>query len=159
MSAACLSSLVLGSFMCFLVLMCRRFGRDPGMSPTHYILVPTDDFSVYTDNIAPPIASCLGDLVTLTFLGLVSALLIRVINTPIPLVLGVIVLLLALTCATFTLRNPLVKPLIRQGWSPLFGAMVISSGTGIVLDLFVNRYQGFALLAIAISGQLFDVLW
>jgi solute carrier family 41 len=31
MSAACLSSLILGSFMCGLIILCRRFGRDPGM--------------------------------------------------------------------------------------------------------------------------------
>jgi solute carrier family 41 len=30
---------------------------------------------------------------------------------------------------------------------------VISSGTGIVLDMFVSRYEGFALLAIVISGM------
>jgi hypothetical protein len=30
MLAACLSSLLLGSFMCGLVVVCRRFGLDPG---------------------------------------------------------------------------------------------------------------------------------
>jgi solute carrier family 41 len=105
------------------------------------------------DNIAPPVAGCLGDLVTLSFLGAVSAVLILVIDTPIPLVLGVLVVTSALICARFTLRNPAVKGLIKEGWSPLFGAMVISSGTGIVLDLFVNRYEDFALLAVVISGS------
>lgn len=31
--------------------------------------------------------------------------------------------------------------------------MVISSGTGIVLDMFVSKYEGFAILAIVISGS------
>lgn len=31
--------------------------------------------------------------------------------------------------------------------------MIISSGTGIILDMFVSRYEGFALLAVAISGS------
>lgn len=31
MTAACLSSLLLGSFMCMLILLCRKFGRDPGV--------------------------------------------------------------------------------------------------------------------------------
>lgn len=105
-----------------------------------------------SDNIAPPVASCLGDLVTLSFVGLVSSLLIRVIDTPVPLILSILVVLSAFTCATFTLRNPAVKHLIKEGWSPLFGAMVISCGTGIVLDLFVNRYEDFALFAVVISG-------
>lgn len=133
MTAACLSSLLLGSFMCFLVVLCRRFGRDP-------------------DNIAPPIASCLGDLVTLILLGLVSSALIISLHTPIPFTLAIIVVLSALSCGMFTRRNPHVAPLLTQGWTPLFGAMVISSGTGIVLDLFVSRYDGFALLAVVISG-------
>ncbi len=30
MSAACLSAALLGSFMCFLVVLCRKTGRDPG---------------------------------------------------------------------------------------------------------------------------------
>jgi len=30
--------------------------------------------------------------------------------------------------------------------------MVISSGTGVVLDMFVSRYEGFPLLAVVISG-------
>lgn len=32
MSAACLSSVLLGSFMCGLVVACRKLGFDPGMS-------------------------------------------------------------------------------------------------------------------------------
>ncbi|KAJ7491040.1 Mg transporter [Mycena latifolia] len=133
MTAACLSSLLLGSFMCGLVVLCRRFGRDP-------------------DNIAPPIASCLGDLVTLILLGLVSSVLVIFLRTPIPFTLAILVVLSALSCGMFTRRNPHVAPLLTQGWAPLFGAMVISSGTGIVLDLFVSRYDGFALLAVVISG-------
>ncbi|KAJ6630275.1 hypothetical protein B0H10DRAFT_1983851 [Mycena sp. CBHHK59/15] len=133
MTAACLSSLILGSFMCGLVVLCRRFGRDP-------------------DNIAPPIASCLGDLVTLILLGMVSSILVMFLHTPIPFTVGLLVCLSAVSCGIFTRRNAQVRQLITQGWSPLFGAMVISSATGIVLDLFVSRYEGFALLAVVISG-------
>jgi solute carrier family 41 len=52
-----------------------------------------------------------------------------------------------------TRRNLHVRELLTHGWSPLLGAMIISSGTGIVLDLFVSRYKGFALLAVVISGK------
>jgi solute carrier family 41 len=157
MTAACLSSLFLGSLMCCIVLLCRRFGRDPGRLCTPPPIPPSDQiilFPRHADNIAPPIASCLGDLITLSFVGLVSTLLIPVINTPIPSVLGVVVILSAVACLTFTLRNPLVRHLLREGWSPLFGAMVIEVATGIVLDLFVHRYEGFAILAVAISSAL-----
>ncbi|RDB19190.1 Solute carrier family 41 member 1 [Hypsizygus marmoreus] len=133
MTSACLSSIVLGSFMCTLIVLCRRYGRDP-------------------DNIAPPIASCLGDLVTLCFIGITSTLLIRVIHTPIPFILASLIVLFAVVCFAYTVRNDHVRPLLTQGWTPLFGAMVISSATGIVLDRFVSRYEGFALLAVVISG-------
>ncbi|KAF9464530.1 solute carrier family 41 member 1 [Collybia nuda] len=133
MTAACLSSITLGSFMCMLIVLCRKFGRDP-------------------DNIAPPVASCLGDLVTLCFIGLISTILIRVIDTPIPFILAILIVVGASFCFIFTIRNHHVRPLLTQGWTPLFGAMIISSGTGIVLDRFVSRYEGFALLAVVISG-------
>lgn len=133
MSAACLSSVFLGSFMCTLVVLCRRFGLDP-------------------DNIAPPIASCLGDLVTLSLLGAVSALYIHFVDTPLPFLMIIVLFVAAAGWAALTRRNLYVKDLIFEGWSPLFIAMVISCGTGIVLDLFVSRYEGFAILAVVISG-------
>ncbi|KAI0255234.1 Mg transporter [Lactifluus subvellereus] len=133
MSAACLSAILLGSFMCFLVVLCRKLGRDP-------------------DNIAPPIASCLGDLVTMSLLAAMSALLILGIGTAAPFVVTAVVILFATFCATFVTKNEHVRPLLKEGWTPLLGAMVISSASGIVLDLFVSRYDGYALLAVAFSG-------
>ncbi|KAJ3731639.1 Mg transporter, partial [Lentinula guzmanii] len=133
MSAACLSSLILGSFMCTLIVLCRRYGRDP-------------------DNIAPPIASCLGDLVTLLLIGFISTLLIPFLNGLVPILVVVAVLVSFFFSFVATYRNLYVKDLMKQGWVPLFGAMIISSTTGIVLDLFVSRYEGFALLAVVISG-------
>ncbi|KIJ32441.1 hypothetical protein M422DRAFT_783433 [Sphaerobolus stellatus SS14] len=48
--------------------------------------------------------------------------------------------------------NEHVSSLIYMGWVPLLGAMAISSGTGMVLDRFVNQYEGFGLLSIVIGG-------
>ena len=139
MTAASLSGIFLGSFMCALVVICHKFNRDP-------------------DNIVPAVASCLGDLVTLVMLGFVSALFVPFIQTPLPLLVGIFVLCSAIACFVFTLKNKHARPLLKQGWWPLLGAMVISSGTGIVLDMFVSRYEGFALLAIVISGMLLKLL-
>ena len=151
MSAACLSAALLGSFMCFLVVLCRKLGRDPGASQvltTTTLLV----YALSTDNIAPPIASCLGDLVTMTLLGVMSTLLVLGAGTLGPFVVIGIVVFWAITCTYVALQNQYVKPLLKQGWSPLLGAMVITSGSGIVLDLFVSRYDGYALLAVAFGG-------
>ncbi|KAI5118321.1 hypothetical protein M0805_006604 [Coniferiporia weirii] len=133
MASACLSSLILGSFMCTLVIFCRKYSLNP-------------------DNIAPPVAACLGDLITLCLLGLVSTFLINFVNTALPLVICIMLVFSSCVCAYIVSRNNYVRALIKQGWTPLFGAMAVSTATGIILDVFVSRYSGFALLAVIISG-------
>lgn len=133
MTAASFSGIILGSLMCTIVVLCRKFNRDP-------------------DNIAPAVASCLGDLFTLILLGYTSTVLIPFLHTPLPFIVGCLVVCASATCFLYALKNEHSRPLLSEGWSPLFGAMAISSGTGIVLDMFVSRYEGFAVLAIVISG-------
>ena len=151
MSAASLSGLVLGSFMIALTVLCRSLGLDPGKQPSLIAYYMPD--AEFKDNIAPPVASCLGDLITLFLLGFVSNILIPFLNTPVPLFVFILATSAAVSCLYFTRRNPRVCPLLLQGWSPLLGAMIISCGTGIVLDLFVSKYEGFALLFVVISGE------
>jgi solute carrier family 41 len=132
MSATCLSAALLGSFMCALIVLCRRAGRDP-------------------DNIAPPLAACLGDLLTLALFGLATSALLP---AP-PFVRALVVCAFAAgaaACGLAVRRNKHVAHLLTQGWSPLLGAMVITSGSGLVLDAFVGRYSGYALLAVAFGG-------
>lgn len=106
------------------------------------------------DNIAPPVASCLGDLVTLCLLAGVSYLYIDLLHAPFVLVIIVVAIFVgAIGWAVLANKNPHVRPLLREGWSPLFGAMVISNGTGAVLDLFVNRYMDYGLLAVANTSE------
>jgi len=105
---------------------------------------------VILDNIAPPIASCLGDLITLCLLAGVSYLYINLLRAPFVLVIIIVAIFVgAIGWAILANKNPHVKPLLREGWSPLFGAMIISSGTGAILDLFVSRYMDYGLLAVA----------
>jgi solute carrier family 41 len=131
-SAASFSSLILGSFMCSLVLLCRYFKLDP-------------------DNIAPAVASALGDLLTLTLLGLSSYFLY---SMPIA---GLIVVQLGyvfvfIVSFIMTVKNSRIKGLLREGWAPLLGAMVISSCTGMILDTFVAKYRDYAMVSIAQDG-------
>ncbi|KAF8507993.1 hypothetical protein JB92DRAFT_2733830 [Gautieria morchelliformis] len=133
MASASISGVILGSFMCTLVLACRRWHRDP-------------------DNITPPIASCLGDLLTLCIIGLVSSVLVRTMDSAMPFVLMVPLTLGLVLSIVTTMRNELVRHLIFMGWTPLLAAMVISSGTGMVLDRFVDRYEGYGLLSIVLGG-------
>ncbi|KAI0699664.1 hypothetical protein BC835DRAFT_1267406 [Cytidiella melzeri] len=133
MLSASISSVLLGTFMCALVLVCRRFKWDP-------------------DNIAPPLAACLGDLVTLFLLAMIAVINIAFIDTPIPLIILIASVITAVGWTFVTLRNERVRGLLSKGWVPLFIAMVISCGTGIVLDNFVKRFDNFALLAAVVSG-------
>lgn len=131
-TAASFSSLILGSFMCSLVLLCRYFKLNP-------------------DNIAPAVASALGDLLTLILLGLSSHFLYPMhIAGLIVVQLGF--LLVFIISFYLTIGNPRIKGLLREGWTPLLGAMVISSGTGMILDTFVSRYRDYAMVSIAQDG-------
>lgn len=107
MVAACLSSLVLGSFMSWLVVACRWLGVDP-------------------DNIASPLAATLGDLLTLFIMALVGAMLVKTIDTSVPFV--VVLLMCGLTAGIwFALRmmarrrgkQDLEEESEEGGWSPL----------------------------------------
>lgn len=90
---------------------------------------------------------------TLLLLGAVSTLYINLVSTPLSLIMIIVLVLAGVAWVFVTRRNPHVRELLKEGWLPLFAAMIISSGTGIVLDTFVSRYEGFALLAVVISGM------
>ncbi|KZT51765.1 hypothetical protein CALCODRAFT_503132 [Calocera cornea HHB12733] len=133
LSAASLSAVILGSFMCALVLLCRHWSLDP-------------------DNITSPLAACLGDLLTLSLLAILATFLLPVVSSPLPALLSTAFGLLGLLAFLRTRRNADVRPLLSDGWSALFGAMLISACAGMVLDWFVRDYEGFGMMAIVIGG-------
>ncbi|PRQ73927.1 hypothetical protein AAT19DRAFT_15494, partial [Rhodotorula toruloides] len=136
MLAAGFSSGICGSFMCSTVIMCRRFRVNP-------------------DNIATPLAAALGDLVTLVILGVLSSLFILFMGTIVSSLVFLALLGAIAANIVFVFRNAYVQELLTMGWGPLFAAMAISSATGVILETYVNRYPGFALLGqvmTAISG-------
>lgn len=86
MLCAAMSSFVLGGFMCGLVLICRRYRINPGKASylmrccakvTNTFSCQEECFNAYLflrstcsiDNIACPLASSFGDLVTLVILA------------------------------------------------------------------------------------------
>ncbi|GAA5964139.1 hypothetical protein JCM21900_003641 [Sporobolomyces salmonicolor] len=136
MLAASISSGVLGSFMCSLVVLCRRFRINP-------------------DNIATPLAGMLGDLVTLVILGIFSSLFAKFMGTIVSTLVFIGLLAAIAVNIVITFRNAYVQELLSVGWGPLFIAMAISSGSGVILESYVNAYRGFALLSpvlTALSG-------
>ncbi|TNY18842.1 hypothetical protein DMC30DRAFT_354856, partial [Rhodotorula diobovata] len=133
MLAAGISSGVLGSFMCSLVVLCRRFRVNP-------------------DNIATPVASALGDMVTLVILGGLSSLFIIFMGTIISTLVFVALLGVIAVNVVLTFRNAYVQELLTIGWGPLFAAMAISSGSGVVLETYVNALPGFALVSPVVTA-------
>lgn len=74
------------------------------------------------------------------------------ISTPLPLLVLPIIVVAGGVFIWITLKNEYVSDSIKGGWTPLLGAVTISSATGVVLDRCVDRYEGFAILAVAMTG-------
>jgi solute carrier family 41 len=133
MLSASISSAILGNFMCALVVVARQVGANP-------------------DNIASPLAASLGDLLTLIIVGLLASFLINFEGTILASLILLVLIAACIICFVVTLRNTYVRELLSSGWVPLIIAMFISSGAGLVLDSFVQRYPGFALLSPVVTG-------
>lgn len=133
MLSASLSSAILGSFMCALIVVTRQAGLNP-------------------DNIASPLAGSLGDLLTLSLLGLIGSFMVRFEGTILATMILLGLIFACVTCFIVTYRNAYVRELLSSGWVPLLIAMFISSGAGLVLDAFVQKFQGFALLTPVVTG-------
>lgn len=194
MLAASISSGVLGSFMCSLVVMCRRFKINPGESRLGALARPA------ADDMCSPRQHCnttgLGagrhghprhPRCAVEHLCQIHGSVARVKSCELLLttrflagtLVSTAVFLLLLGAVgvnvVITFRNAYVQELLTIGWGPLFIAMAISrcvrllrapiepplthptsrSGSGLVLEAYVNEYEGFGLFApvvTAISG-------
>ncbi|POW22346.1 hypothetical protein PSHT_01440 [Puccinia striiformis] len=134
MLAASVNSLLLGGLVCGLVIACRILKINP-------------------DNITTPIASSLGDLMTLIFLSLTASIFIRYAERSILTTTTFMIL----TCSIilhvyFTYKNEYVRGSLKVGWTPLFMAMLISTCSGLVLEKVVIKYHGFAVIAPVLTG-------
>lgn len=130
---ACLASLLLGSLMCGLVLLCFKYKINPA-------------------NVAAPMASSMGDLLTLFLMWITGNFLFRNLETAYIPVLSVCLLALLPFWAYVTWKNVHVKHVLIHGWTSLMIAMLISSAAGITLESFVRKYPALALLVPVMNG-------
>ncbi|KAI8393344.1 uncharacterized protein BYT42DRAFT_591180 [Radiomyces spectabilis] len=133
MVSASVSSAILGLFMCALVILSRRFHIDP-------------------DNIACPLASATGDIVTLVVLA-ACAYILRghmdsLFSTAVFLAMSAMLPLFGF----IVWKNKHVNHLLFSGWTPIICAMIISSLAGIVLEEYVEEFKGVALLTPVLIG-------
>ncbi|OBZ86976.1 Solute carrier family 41 member 2 [Choanephora cucurbitarum] len=133
MVSASFSAGILGIFMVALILVCRKFDIDP-------------------DNIACPMASSTGDIVTLVLLASCAYILQHQMDTILSTLIFLVMLAMIPFFGLIVWRNKHVKDLLFAGWTPIILAMVISSWAGILLEAFVERYKGVALLTPVLIG-------
>lgn len=170
MVSASVSSFVLGLFMCVLIIISRMFKIDPGKWMVVGYTQCIDSSAI--DNIACPMASSLGDVVTLGILaGCANLLLVNMgkdesKNTIILITVShfphletnlstFLLLVMFISIPFFGLsvwRNRHVKDLLFSGWTPIIIAMLISSGAGLVLERYVEKFKGLAMITPILCG-------
>lgn len=131
---AAVTSFVLGSVMVGVVMLSRKFHINP-------------------DNVATPVAASLGDLSTVSLLAGVSMVLFGTLEQHFwvsPLLIVVVVAFIPLWW-WLAHRNKYTTQVLYSGWTPVIGAMVISSIGGLVLDYTVS-YDGIAVFQPVING-------
>ncbi|CAO3688433.1 unnamed protein product [Rhizopus stolonifer] len=133
MVSASFSAAILGVFMCVLVILCRKLDIDP-------------------DNIACPMASSTGDIVTLILLAACASIFQDRMNTAISTIIVAVMLAMIPLFSLIVWKNKHVKDLLFSGWTPIIFAMVISSLAGIILEEYVEEYKGIALLTPVLIG-------
>jgi hypothetical protein len=78
-----------------------------------------------TDNITAPVATCLGDLLTLFILALLGSLLVGTMDTPIPLIAVILMGLAGVWFTRAVMRDDWVKNVAKGGWAPLVCLLLV----------------------------------
>ncbi|XP_049822008.1 solute carrier family 41 member 1-like isoform X2 [Aethina tumida] len=104
------------------------------------------------DNVATPIAASLGDITSLTLLSWISKILYETTQDWLaPLIIAAYILAIPLW-VWIAKRNLHTKDVLYHGWTPVMGAMMISSMGGLILDFMVSRFEGIAVFQPVING-------
>ncbi|XP_045481929.1 solute carrier family 41 member 1-like isoform X2 [Harmonia axyridis] len=106
------------------------------------------------DNVATPIAASLGDITSLTLLSLVSTVLYDSIGTQdwlAPVIIAGYILAIPMW-VWIAKKNLATRDVLYHGWTPVVGAMLISSIGGLILDFMVSRFEGIAVFQPVING-------
>lgn len=135
MATIAIASLALGAFMSLLVVACRHVGVDPGECPCRRHHTAFRLTCEWPDNVASPLAACLGDLLTLCILAIVGSVVVRGINTPWTLAFVAFMLLVSGSVAWMQNRVSKAEKRRRRGgrqneanaggWSPLVRALIL----------------------------------
>jgi solute carrier family 41 len=128
------ANLLLGSVMCGVVILSRKWNINP-------------------DNIATPIAASLGDFTTMILLANISQYLYTTLANPwLQDTLLTVLLILIPVWAIIARRNPHTSTVIVTGWFPICGAMLIQNGGGLIMERALNQFRRIAAFQPVING-------
>nr|CAH7745684.1 unnamed protein product [Callosobruchus chinensis] len=121
---------------------------------TAAVIVLSRHCHINPDNVATPIAASLGDITSLALLSWVSTVLYDSIGTQdwlAPVIIAAYIMAIPLW-VYITKKNFQTRDVLYYGWTPVMGAMLISSMGGLILDFMVSRFEGIAVFQPVING-------
>lgn len=116
------------------------------------IIVKSRQAGINPDNISTPLANCLGDLSTMCLLAVVAKLLYALAFSWVSGALVVLSIGVGLVFFALLLRNSQVRPLLYSGWTPILGAIAITSVAGLAFERFVRYFEGLGLILTVVNG-------
>lgn len=132
-TTANVANLILGSVMCMVVGLSRRFNINP-------------------DNVATPIAASLGDMITMGLMAGIAHLYYTWFPTWLTALILVVLVLLTPVWGYFARRNQYTHNIVMTGWFPILGSMFIANGGGWIMEGSIDRYQRVAALQPIVNG-------
>lgn len=84
-------------------------------------------------------------------------MLVHIIDTAFPIILLVFLLGLIPAWLVYVRKNKFVAEVVKEGWVPVFAAMVISSTAGLTLERYINEFPGLALITPVLNGLIGNI--
>jgi len=116
------------------------------------IIIKSRQAKINPDNIATPLANCLGDLSTMCVLALVARALYAFSSSVLSIGIIIACWIITVSWAVLLRDIPSVRPMILEGWTPVIGAIMISSLAGLAFERFVRYFEGLGLILTVVNG-------
>lgn len=112
---------------------------------------------LHLDNIATPIAASMGDVCTITILGLIADTFYDHCQNSrewIAYVTLIVLMLMAPVMGFFARRNRYTRSVILTGWTPILGAVIIEQPGGVVMDKAFRQYDTMSTFQPLVNGMI-----
>ncbi|CAG9864597.1 unnamed protein product [Phyllotreta striolata] len=119
------------------------------------VIITSHKLKLNPDNLATPLAASIGDLVSLIVLSSWARLLYD-IHDEYPWLMGIILSFYILGLLPLWVyivnRNVYTCKVLSQGWTPVICALMISGTGGLILDMGVDKFNGYTIFQPIING-------